>query len=99
MIKICILFLAIILYQADYSYFGMNMLLFSMRSKVMENEIRNFKDTKLKKIKFAIFSDIGVLLVVFGSLYGFQSNQLKVMSTQLDPILVPDGWNLTEDQR
>lgn len=63
----------------------------------MENENSNFKDTKLEKIKYALFAAIGLMLVVFGSLYDFESYQPKVMSKQLDQDLPQYGWNVTDD--
>lgn len=63
----------------------------------MENENSNIKDTKLEKIKYGLFAGIGLLLIVFGSVFDFQPTAPKVMSKQLDQNLPPDGWNVTED--
>lgn len=63
----------------------------------MDNENSNFKDTKLEKIKYAIFAVIGLLMVIFGSLYDFQPSPPKDKSNQLDKNLPPDSWNVTED--
>ena len=63
----------------------------------MENENSNFKDTKLEKLKYGLYAAIGLLLVVFGSLYDFESYQPRVMSKQLDQDLPRYGWNVTED--
>lgn len=63
----------------------------------METENSNIKDTKLEKIKYGLFAGIGLLLIVFGSVFELPPAAPKVMSKQLDQNLPPDGWNVTED--